>query len=68
MHNSLNADITQETVLRIEQDLYLVPLKAGAEVDADLDYGSMRRRYPERVGSAPLGLVEHLGPADRDRS
>ena len=32
-------------------------LQAGAEVDADLDYGSMRRRYPERAGSAPLGLV-----------
>ena len=32
-------------------------LKAGAEVDADLDYGSMRRRYPERAGSAPLGMV-----------
>jgi ankyrin repeat protein len=32
-------------------------LKAGAEVDADLDYGSMRRLYPERVGSATLGIV-----------
>jgi ankyrin repeat protein len=32
-------------------------LKAGAEVDADLDYGSMRRRYPERTGSTTLGLV-----------
>ncbi len=32
-------------------------LKAGAEVDADLDYGPIRRRYPERVGSTTLGLV-----------
>jgi ankyrin repeat protein len=34
-----------------------VLLKAGALVDADLDYGSMRRRYPERIGSATLGMV-----------
>jgi hypothetical protein len=32
-------------------------LKAGAEVDADLDYGSLRRIHPERTGSTPLGLV-----------
>ena len=32
-------------------------LKAGAEVDADLDYRSLRRTYPERSGSTPLGLV-----------
>lgn len=33
-------------------------LKAGAEVDADLDYGSTgRRHYPERVGSTTLGMV-----------
>jgi hypothetical protein len=32
-------------------------LKAGAEVDADLDYDSLRRLYPERTGSTPLGLV-----------
>jgi len=32
-------------------------LKAGAEVDADLDYGPMRKRYPERSGSTTLGLV-----------
>jgi ankyrin repeat protein len=32
-------------------------LKAGADVDADLDYGSQRRIYPERTGSTPLGLV-----------
>lgn len=32
-------------------------LKAGAEVDADLDYGPRRRRYPERTGSTTLGLV-----------
>jgi ankyrin repeat protein len=34
-----------------------VLLKSGAEVDADLDYGSMRRLYPERVGSTTLGMV-----------
>jgi hypothetical protein len=35
-----------------------VLLKAGAEVDADLDYGSTGRRlYPERVGSTTLGMV-----------
>jgi hypothetical protein len=34
-----------------------VLLKAGAEVDADLDYGSRRRLYPERKGSTTLGLV-----------
>lgn len=32
-------------------------LKAGADVDADLDYGPLRRIYPERTGSTPLGLV-----------
>jgi hypothetical protein len=32
-------------------------LKAGAEVDADLDYGPMRKRYPERIGSTTLGLA-----------
>ena len=32
-------------------------LQAGAEVDADLDYGSMRKRYPERAGSTTLGMV-----------
>jgi ankyrin repeat protein len=32
-------------------------LKAGAEVDADLDYGSMGRIYPERKGSTTLGMV-----------
>src|SRR5262249_16910745 len=32
-------------------------LKAGAQIDADLDYGSQRRIYPERSGSAPLGMV-----------
>jgi len=34
-----------------------VLLKAGAEVDADLDYGSMRDVYPERAGSTTLGMV-----------
>jgi ankyrin repeat protein len=33
-------------------------LRAGAEVDADLDYGTAgRKRYPERVGSTTLGMV-----------
>jgi ankyrin repeat protein len=32
-------------------------LKAGAEVDADLDYGPMQKYYPERNGSTTLGLV-----------
>ena len=32
-------------------------LKAGADVDADLDYGSMQRSYPERTGSTTLGMV-----------
>jgi ankyrin repeat protein len=32
-------------------------LGAGAEVDADLDYGRMRKRYPERTGSTTLGMV-----------
>ena len=34
-----------------------VLLKGGAEVDADLDYGPMRKRYPERTGSTTLGMV-----------
>jgi ankyrin repeat protein len=34
-----------------------VLLEAGAEVDADLDYGPKRRRYPERTGSTTLGLA-----------
>jgi ankyrin repeat protein len=32
-------------------------LQAGAEVDADLDYGQMLKRYPERSGSTTLGMV-----------
>jgi hypothetical protein len=32
-------------------------LKAGAEVDADLDYGPKRKGYPERSGSTTLGMV-----------
>jgi hypothetical protein len=32
-------------------------LKAGAKVDADLDYSAWRKRYPERTGSTTLGLV-----------
>jgi ankyrin repeat protein len=33
-------------------------LEAGAEVEADLGYGSkMRRKYPERMGSTTLGMV-----------
>jgi ankyrin repeat protein len=35
-----------------------VLLKAGAQVDADLDYGAAGQRlYPERVGSTTLGMV-----------
>jgi ankyrin repeat protein len=34
-----------------------VLLNAGAEVDADLDYGRMKKRYPERTGSTTLGLA-----------
>jgi ankyrin repeat protein len=35
-----------------------VLLKAGAKVDADLQYtGSLRKRYPERMGSTTLGLA-----------
>src|SRR5438093_4660263 len=34
-----------------------VLLKAGAEGDADLDYGPMLKRYPERTGSTTLGMV-----------
>jgi ankyrin repeat protein len=35
-----------------------VLLKAGADVDADLDYGPVGRRlYPERVRSTTLGMV-----------
>jgi ankyrin repeat protein len=34
-----------------------VLLNAGAEVDVDLDYGPMRKRYPERTGSTTLGLA-----------
>lgn len=35
-----------------------VLLRAGAAVDADLDYGSrLRKTYPERAGSTPLGLA-----------
>jgi hypothetical protein len=32
-------------------------LDAGAEVDADFDYGPMRKRYPERTGSTTLGMA-----------
>lgn len=32
-------------------------LKAGAEVDADLDYGTKRKTHPERTGSTTLALV-----------
>jgi ankyrin repeat protein len=44
---------TPKNAVRVAEIL----LNAGAEVDADLDYGSMRRLYPERAGSAPLGMV-----------
>jgi hypothetical protein len=32
-------------------------LKAGAEVDADLDYSRKRKKYSERSGSTTLGMV-----------
>jgi ankyrin repeat protein len=32
-------------------------LESGAEVDADLDYGAEKARYPERCGSTTLGLA-----------
>jgi ankyrin repeat protein len=42
-----------------------VLLKAGAEVDVDLDYGRMKERYPERKGSTTLGLAAtSCHPAD----
>jgi ankyrin repeat protein len=44
---------TPQNAVRVAEIL----LKAGAEVDADLDYGSQRPIYPERRGSIPLGLV-----------
>jgi len=44
---------TPKNVVKIAEVL----LKAGAEVDADLDYGPMRKRYPERTGSTTLGMV-----------
>jgi hypothetical protein len=44
---------TPKNAVKVAQIL----LDAGAAVDADLDYGSGRRLYPERVGSTPLGLT-----------
>ena len=44
---------TPKNIVAIAQSL----LQAGAEVDADLDYGQMLRRYPERKGSSTLGMV-----------
>jgi hypothetical protein len=44
---------TPKNAVRIAEIL----LQAGAEVDADLDYGSMRNLYPERQGSTTLGMA-----------
>jgi ankyrin repeat protein len=44
---------TPKNAVRVAEIL----LKAGADVDADLDYGDMNRRYPERLGSTTLGMV-----------
>jgi len=44
---------TPKNAVRIAEIL----LKAGAEVDADLDYGPLKGLYPERAGSTTLGLV-----------
>src|ERR1051326_1516598 len=44
---------TPRNIVRIAEIL----LKAGADVDADLDYGSLRKRYPERTGSTTLALA-----------
>jgi ankyrin repeat protein len=38
-------------------EIAAILLKAGAEVDADLDYGAAGPSYPERTGSTTLGLV-----------
>jgi len=44
---------TPKNAVRIAEIL----LQAGAEVDADLDYGRLQKRYRERSGSTTLGLV-----------
>jgi ankyrin repeat protein len=44
---------TPKNIVAIAQFL----LQAGAEVDADFDYGQMLKRYPERKGSTTLGMV-----------
>jgi hypothetical protein len=45
---------TPKNAVRVAEIL----LKAGAEVDADLDYGpDMNKRYPERLGSTTLGMT-----------
>ena len=44
---------TPKNIVAIAKALLL----AGAEVDADLDYGLVRDHYPERIGSTTLGLA-----------
>jgi len=44
---------TPKNIVRIAKIL----LETGAEVDVDLDYGTLRKRYPERTGSTTLGLA-----------
>src|SRR6185295_793321 len=44
---------TPRNVVKVAEVL----LKAGAEVDADLDYGPVRKLYPERIGSTTLGMA-----------
>jgi ankyrin repeat protein len=44
---------TPKNAVRVAEIL----LNAGVDVDADLDYGDMNRRYPERLGSTTLGMV-----------
>ena len=48
-----NRQMTPKNVVKVARVL----LQAGAEVDADLNYGLMQSQYPERTGSTTLGLV-----------
>jgi hypothetical protein len=44
---------TPKNIVKVAEVL----LQAGAEVDADLDYGPARELHPERIGSTTLGLA-----------
>jgi ankyrin repeat protein len=44
---------TPKNAVKIAQIL----LDAGAEVDADLDYGPVKKNYRERIGSTTLGMA-----------